>query len=359
MEARIVGAAGIKFAAIRAGKFRRYHSDSALAKVFNLATLGPNARDAVRTMQGVSGALRLLRQFKPDVVFLKGGYVCLPVGLAARLLHIPYVIHESDMAPGLANRILSRWATKIAVGFPAKSYKMFAADRLVYTGNPVPADRLRAHRLEGLAAFRLKADVPTILVIGGSQGAAQINDVVVAALPALLEHYQVIHQAGESDYSRLQFELSREEALPHPERYHLKGFIAREMAAAYAAADVVVSRAGANSIADLAIMGKPTVLIPNYEMAGHQVDNARTLARAGAVRVLDGRTVTPAQLVGELKRILDDPEEQGRLSKAISQFARPDAAQELAKVIFEVGRLRAEERRVGEPDPQEAEEDSV
>jgi UDP-N-acetylglucosamine--N-acetylmuramyl-(pentapeptide) pyrophosphoryl-undecaprenol N-acetylglucosamine transferase len=338
MEERIVRGAGMDFAPVKAGKFRRNYFDGALAKVLNVATLGPNARDALRTVAGVSDAWRLLRRFRPDVVFIKGGYVGVPVGLAARLLHVPYVIHESDVVPGLANKLLGRWAAKIAVGFPVKSYTDFPADRLVYVGNPVREQIVRAHRLEGLAKFKLDGDVPVVLITGGSQGSRQINDCVAGALPELLEFCQIIHQTGEGEYERLQFELRRSGLGKHADRYHPFAFLLDEMAPALAAADLVVGRAGVSTIAESAVLGKPTVLIPNYQMAGHQVANARVLSRAGAARVLDGRTLTPAKLAGELRGLLQNEEAQKQLSAAIQKFGRLDAARELAKAIVDEGR---------------------
>jgi UDP-N-acetylglucosamine--N-acetylmuramyl-(pentapeptide) pyrophosphoryl-undecaprenol N-acetylglucosamine transferase len=338
MEAKIVSASGLKFASIKAGKFRRYHSANAISKVLNLQTLGPNARDAVRAVSGLAASIKILRNFRPNVVFIKGGYVGLPVGLAARLLRIPYVIHESDVSPGLANRTLGRWATKIAVGFPVKSYHDFDPGRLVFTGSPVRAEVLGTHRLEGLAKFGLDEKLPVVLVTGGSAGAMQVNNAVLDGLGELLEVCQVIHLTGEHEYERVKFEVRRRGKVEHIDRYHLFGFLLTEMAFALAAADLVISRAGANTIAELAALGKPTVLIPNYEMAGHQVENARVLSRAGAARVLDGERLTAQQLVGEVKRLIGDPEEQGRLSKAIRSFSRVDAAVELARVILEAGR---------------------
>jgi len=184
-----VTAAGLDFAPISAGKFRRNHFDSKFAKLMNLSTLGPNARDGLRTIQGVTQALRILRKFKPDVVFLKGGFVCMPVGIAARMLGVPFVIHESDVTPGITNRVLSRWAAKIAVGFPVKSYQVFDPAKLVYVGNPVRQDILKAHRLEGLAHFGLDDKRPVILITGGSQGAAQINSVVLGSVAELVEKF--------------------------------------------------------------------------------------------------------------------------------------------------------------------------
>ncbi len=339
LEARIVATRGMQFAAITSGKFRRSHADGPWAKVLNLSTIGPNVRDLARVVWGVGGSLRVLRRFKPDVVFLKGGHVCLPVGLAARLLHIPYVIHESDIEPGLANRILSRWATKIAVGFPAKTYHDFDPNRLVFTGNPVRPEVLKAHRLEGLAKFKLQSNVPVLLVWGGSQGAIAINDALVAALPLLLPVCQIIHLTGEYDFSRVKFELSRRKELPHRERYHAYAYLQAELPMALAAADVAVGRGGANTIAELAALAKPTILIPNYLMAGHQVENARVLSRQGAVRVIDERRLTPQLLAGEVQRILGSEEEQRRLSDGIRRLAKADAGLELARLILSVGRV--------------------
>lgn len=337
MEERIVAASGLKFKGIQAGKFRRYHSAGALEQIMNLHTLAPNAKDAVRTVAGVADSLKVLRAFKPDVVFLKGGFVCVPVGIAAKMLRLPYVIHESDVSPGLANRILARWASRIAVGFPVKSYRDLDRTKLVFTGNPVRNEVIQADRAEGLKKFELDADLPVLFVTGGSGGAAQINDMVVRAMPELLERCQMIHLTGEREFDRVQFELKRMGKIQNMERYHAYGFLMGEMAAALAVADVVIARAGANTIAELAALGRPTVLIPNYEMAGHQVENARVLARAGAARVLDGAKLTPEQLVGEVRRLIDDGEERQRLERGIRAFYKPDAARELAQVILDVG----------------------
>lgn len=337
MEERIVRAKGLDFAAVRAGKFRRNHFDGPLQKVFNVGTLGPNSRDAVRTVAGVSDAIRVLRRYRPNVVFIKGGFVGVPVGLAARWLQIPYIIHESDIVPGLANRLLARWATKIAVGFPVKHYHDFDPARVVYTGNPVRQEIVSAHRLAGLAHFKLRDDLPVVLVTGGSQGSRQINDSLVLALPQLTTFAQVIHLTGEHEYERLQFVQRNVPALAHPERYQAHAFLLADMPLALAAADLVISRAGVNTIVELAALAKPTILIPNYEMAGHQVANAKVLARTGAARVLDGRKMTADKLVAEVRRVLDASDEQDRLSKAIAQFAVPQAAEALADLIVQVG----------------------
>jgi UDP-N-acetylglucosamine--N-acetylmuramyl-(pentapeptide) pyrophosphoryl-undecaprenol N-acetylglucosamine transferase len=350
MEARIVAASGIRFAAITSGKFRRDQRAgvSLISKLFNPATLGLNARDMVRVGRGIMASLRIIRAFKPDVIFLKGGFVCLPVGLAAHLLRLPYVIHESDVSPGLANRILSRWAQKIAVGFPTKSYPGFEAARLEYVGNPIRLEILSAHRLEGLAAFNLSDKLPVILVTGGSQGAAEINDVVISALPQLLERYQIIHQTGEGELARITFELSRQGDIPNVERYHPYAFLMKEMPLALAAADVIIGRAGVGTISDSAALRKPTILIPNNQMAAHQMANARMLARMGAVRVIDNAKLTPERLIGEVSRILDNPREAAALSQAIGEFARPEAARDLARLVLTSARQPKPKRGDGD-----------
>lgn len=359
MEAKIVAASGMKFAAIKAGKFRRDHFAGSIAKVFNLATLGPNARDGLRTVQGVADSLRVLRRFKPQVIFIKGGFVGVPVGIAAKLLRIPYIIHESDVTPGLANRLLGRWAERIAVGFPVKSYSDFEKSRLVFVGNPVRREIMSATRAQGLMHYKLDDSLPVLLVTGGSQGARQINDIVLDALPDLLERYQLIHQAGEGELERVQFELSRHKKLPHIGRYHPYAFIMKEMGLALAVADLVIGRAGVGTIADSAVLGKPTVLIPNSAMAGHQVANAKVLSRSGAARVLDGQTLTPEKFIREIDRIVGDREEQERLSKAIAQFANPEAAVELARVILAVGGEYSQNDEPVEAEPTEVENDQV
>ena len=219
------------------------------------------------------------------------------------------------------------------MGFPVKSYRAFEPKKLVYVGNPVRADILTAHRLEGLAHFKLDGSLPVILVTGGSQGAAQINNAVLQVLPELTQKYQIIHQTGEGEINRIMFELSRRKHEPNIARYHPYGFLMGDMGLALAAADLVIGRAGVNTINDSAVLGKPTILIPNYEMAGHQVENAKVLSRQGAVRVMDGAKLTGERLVAEITHVLSDDDEQERLSAAIRSFGRPNAANDLAQVI--------------------------
>lgn len=338
MESKLIPAAGIKFEGIKAGKFRRLYSASVLSKILNLRTIGPNARDVGRTVQGVGMSLKILRRFKPDVVFAKGGFVALPVGVAARMLKIPLVIHESDVVPGIGTKVLARWAQKIAVGFPERYYHEFPKDRVVFTGNPVRKEIMVPHRLEGLARFNLTDELPVVLVTGGSSGSREVNDAVVSGLQQILETAQLIHLTGEGEYDHVKFQVSRLGDIKQIHRYQPFGFLTSDMALALSAADLVISRAGANTIAELATLKKPTVLIPNTEMAGHQMVNAKVLARAGAARVLNSQGLTGEKLAREIRRLVGDQQELDRLGKSIGEFSKPDAAQALAEIILSVGR---------------------
>lgn len=335
MEARIVEANGIPFAPIKAGKFRRVHASHIMRKIFNPATLGLNARDSVRLLSGIYQSIRVIRKFKPDVIFLKGGYVSLPLGIAAGWLRIPFIIHESDLIPGLANRMLSRKAAKIAVGFPVDKYRQLSQNRLVYTGNPVRSQVLGIDSNAAKRHFGLTTKLPVVLVTGGSQGASALNDGLVAALPQLIEQYQIIHLTGERDIESVKFQVGRLH-LPQPEHYQAHAFLTDDMGQALAAADVVISRAGATTIAELALMGKPTILVPNQTMAGHQVENAQMLARAGAVRVITEDRLTPPVLLRELAGICGNETERQDLVEHLKAMAVPDAAERLANEIMEL-----------------------
>lgn len=335
MEERIVAAAGIDFASIKAGKFRRMHATHVIQKIFNPSTFGLNARDSLRVVSGIYQSLGIIRRFKPDVIFIKGGYVGLPLGIAAGWLRVPFIIHESDLEPGLANRILARRAVRVAVGFPVDKYSGFAPHKLVYTGNPVRPELVSADPAKARRHFGLSAKLPVVLVTGGSQGAREINSAIVAALPQLIQQFQIIHQTGEHEIESVKFQVNRLR-LAHPERYHPVAFLTDDMAEALAAADAVIARAGATTIAELALAQKPAILIPNTTMAGHQVANAQLLARAGAARLINEERITPALLMRELSAITGSAEEREYLIKHLQAFGVPDAPERLAEEIIKV-----------------------
>ena len=332
VESKIVAGAGWDFAGIAAGKLRRYHGSSWVSKIADLESATLNFRDIFRLLRGFGQSVGVIRKFKPDVIFIKGGYVGLPVGWAARLLRVPYVIHESDVIPGLTNRLLAKGAKAIAVGFPVSSYD-WPATKMHFTGSPIRHQLLHPHRLEGLAHFGFTEDLPVVLVMGGSQGAKIINDVVIETLPKLVQLYQLIHLTGEKEIERVRFETSRLR-LSRPERYRPHAFLMEELGLALAASDIVVSRAGANAIAELAALQKPTILVPNPRLVGgHQTANARVLSRLGAVRVLPEAKLGSESLLNEIEHITGSQQIQAALSKSMKNFARLDADEQLADLI--------------------------
>ncbi len=332
MEARIVQSAGLEFKSIKAGKFRRYKNLSPGQKIRHLSSIVLNVRDSFKVLAGVAQSRRIIKQFNPEVIFIKGGYVGLPVGLAAGMMKVPYIIHESDVDPGLTNRILAKRAQIVAVGFPVEYYHDLPKAKLLFTGNPIRRSLLGAHRLEGLAKFKLNANEPVLLVVGGSSGSRSLNQVVVESLAELTKRYQVIHVTGEGDIERVRFQVKRLR-LVNPNRYHLEAFLMEEMALAYAAADLVICRAGANTIAELAALGKPAVLVPHPNLHD-QAKNATLLARQSAVRVIQEPKLNRQNLLREVDKILGSEEEQALLTQHIKQFAHIDADKRLAEAIL-------------------------
>jgi UDP-N-acetylglucosamine--N-acetylmuramyl-(pentapeptide) pyrophosphoryl-undecaprenol N-acetylglucosamine transferase len=333
MEANVAAAHGLTFEAIKAGKLRRYSDVSKLRSLTDVKTISLNVRDITRLVRGYRRSTSILRRFKPDVVFAKGGYVSLPVGLAAATLRIPYVVHESDLRAGISNRTLAKWATKVAVGFPVKNYHDLPKSKLVYTGSPIRAELLTLSQTKAKKHFSLHSTKPVVLVTGGGLGSQSLNDVVVTALPKLLEEYQVLHITGEKDIEHVRFRLrafSKEELAD----YHVFSFLREDMPQALVAADIVITRAGATTLAELAALAKPTIVIPHPSLTDQAI-NAKTFARAGAVRNVPQLGLTPAILLRELHRISNSAKEQELLAKAIAEFAKTDAAHELAELIVE------------------------
>lgn len=339
MEQKIARAAGFAFTPIVSGKLRRYHNRTMLANIFDVQTLFLNIRDMFRVLYGIIQAFAILRRFKPNVIFIKGGYVGLPLGIVAGWTGVPYITHESDTIPGLTNRLLAKRATRIATGFPTSKYgSVLPKQKLVYVGNPVRSELLSGHRLAALAHFGLAADVPIVFITGGSQGAHVINQAVVAGLTELTTHFQIVHHTGEAEIELVRFEVSRLK-LKNPKRYQAFSFLSSDMGLVLAAADIVVARAGANTIAELAALAKPTILIPNHRLTGgHQTENARMLGRAGAVRVITEDKLTPKSLYAELLKIIGDSTEMKRLAQHITTFATPRAAHDLAQLLLDNAR---------------------
>ncbi|HET8626556.1 MAG TPA: undecaprenyldiphospho-muramoylpentapeptide beta-N-acetylglucosaminyltransferase [Thermomicrobiales bacterium] len=317
---------GIPFRAIEAGKLRRY---------FSLRT----AIDAGRVPVGVLQAAVALRRFHPDVVFATGGFVSVPTVVAAALLRIPSLTHEQTAQVGLANRINLRFADVLALPYEASRTNLpRIARRVVVTGNPVRAEILAGDAAAGARRLGLDPAVPTLYVTGGARGAHAVNTAVAALLPDLLDRCQVVHACGpraaNGDFARL---TAAAEGWPPARRarYVVREFIGAELPDVYALAALVAGRAGAGTVAELAALGKPAILIPLPGTGGdEQTRNARLLADAGGAILLPEADLTPERLRATLDDLLADPARLARMGAAARALARPDAADALADELL-------------------------
>lgn len=270
-----------------------------------------------------------------------GGYVSFPVSRAAHTTGLPLVIHEQNAVPGLANRFAGRWASRIAVTFPGSAERFAHPDKVVVTGNPVRDEMLAldldARRADARAAFGLDPDTPTLLVFGGSQGARSLNRAIVRAheLWSAPEQLQVLHAAGASLHGEAAAAWERARAQATGPRVRCVDFI-DDMGAAYAAADIVVCRAGATSIAELTALGRPSVLVPYpHATRDHQMHNARALAQVGGAQVIEDSELTGRRLVDAVEPWIADASARTDASRAARVFGRRDAATQVARLVLD------------------------
>lgn len=323
--------AGIPFVSIQTGKLRRYPSFQTLT-------------DAGRIPVGVIQARKAVSSFKPDVVLSTGGFVSVPTVLAAKGI-APVVTHEQTAILGLATRIDAKVADVLAVSWDATGEAARKSHhRVVVTGNPVRASIRDGNATRGFAAFGFDPGLPLVYVTGGARGASPINTRMAALLPDLLERCQVLHQTGpESANGDLADLRERQKLWPEQlrKRYHAVDFIHDELRDVYAAASVIVGRAGAGTVAELAVIGVPSILIPLPGAGGdEQTLNARMLADAGAAVLLTQENATPERLGKTLDALFSDPERRSRMSATGRRLGKPDAASNLADVLLSVARGR-------------------
>jgi UDP-N-acetylglucosamine--N-acetylmuramyl-(pentapeptide) pyrophosphoryl-undecaprenol N-acetylglucosamine transferase len=294
----------------------------------------PNLRDFLLVGLGFIQSLTKLVFWRPDVVFTKGGFVCLPVGLAAHLLKIPLVIHDSDAHPGLTNRILARWAQAIATGAPLEYYP-YPRSKTQYVGIPIAPEFhifSSEERREAKRSLGVDESRPLVVVTGGGLGAQRINNATVAALDELLAVTSVILISGVGQYEEL-----RNKTPNNDRRFQLHAFVSDGMARMLGAADVVVTRAGATTILELAALAAPTILVPNaFLTGGHQLKNAAVYAEKQAVELIleDDMLADPQYLARTVSSLLSDEARRRALSVAIHEFARPAAAKTMAEMII-------------------------
>lgn len=311
---------------IATGKWRRYFSFQ-------------NFIDLFRIPIGIIQALWHLYVFMPEAVFSKGGAASVPVVLAARILRIPVVLHDSDAVAGRANRFLAKHAERIAIAYPS-ARKYFPERKTALTGNPVREEIMAGDADRAAAAYGLSRERQTLLVLGGSQGAYFLNAALLKILPELLSRdVQVIHQSGADNYEAIKRAIeSHDEALPNASRYILKPFFqAEELADAFALSTLVLSRAGAGSIAEIAAVKKPAILVPLASAANdEQRMNAYDVAEVGGALVLEEANMGKNMLLENILELFNHPETAASMSEKIGAFYHPDAADAIASGIREI-----------------------
>lgn len=298
----------LKYRSVSTGKWRRYFS-------------WDNFTDPFKIILGFFQSLFIIITFRPNIIFAKGGYVTFPVVLAGWFLRVPIVIHESDVAMGLANQWEAKFAKKVCVGFPAENYPAIPLERIVYTGNPI-----RAEFSTSCPSIPLHRK-PIILVTGGSQGARFINQTIAALLKDLTKKYHVIHVAGKNDYEWLS-----KNRWPN---YELYGFT-EKMPEFMKSADLIITRAGANTLSEISALGKPSILIPLPTGANnHQVINARVYEKNNAAVVATEKGLTPDNLKSIIDHLMGDIKMMQEIGRKAKELSQPNAD---TAIVTEIGK---------------------
>lgn len=285
IEKKLIEEQGISYVGISSGKFRRYMS----AKNFS---------DPFRVIKGYSEAKKIVRDYKPDVLFSKGGFVSVPVVLAAKKYKVPIIIHESDMTPGLANKISIPYATKICHNFP-ETKEHLPKGKSVLTGSPIRKELMSGNRLSGLDMCGFSANKPVIMVIGGSLGAVAVNEAVRGSLDELLKKYQIVHLCGNG---------KTDDSLNNIQGYKQYEYIKEELKDLFAMSDVIVSRAGANAICEIQALKKPSILIPLSARAsrGDQILNANSFKKQGFSEVIQEENLTKELFISTINDVYEN-----------------------------------------------------
>jgi UDP-N-acetylglucosamine--N-acetylmuramyl-(pentapeptide) pyrophosphoryl-undecaprenol N-acetylglucosamine transferase len=318
----------IEFRQIDAGKIRRQLSP---------ANIFLNFLDLFKIFFGVLESLWIVFSIYPDVVFAKGGYASFPAMFAARILRIPVIIHESDNAPGKVNKWAGRFATRIALSYP-EAAQYFPPGKTAYTGNPIRKEVAEVLDAGAYEYLKLEPGIPTLLILGGSQGAQHINETIMDILPQLVEKYQVIHQIGKRHFKVIT--ETRDVVLqgnPHKARYKPMEYLnVLELRMSAAISNLIISRAG-STIFEIAVWGKPSIIIPIPEPTSHdQRGNAYAYARSGSAEVIEEKNLTPHVLFAEIDRLLQNPAELEKMSLSAASFARKDSAKLIAQEIVSI-----------------------
>ncbi len=309
IEKKLIADYNLPYYEISTGKLRRYLSRENIADMF-------------RVVKGIGDAKKALKKIKPDIIFSKGGFVSVPVVRAAKSLKIPVICHESDMTPGLANKLCIPSAKVVCCNFP-ETVSQLPADKAVLTGSPIRAELLTGSKEKALVFTGLTGKKPVILVVGGSLGAVAVNEAVRAALPELLKTYDVIHLCGKG---------KKDDKFEGTEGYLQYEYIKEELPDLFALADAVISRAGANAICEILALRIPNILIPLSAKAsrGDQILNAASFEKQGFSIVLDEDTLTTEKLIAAVQRLHD---EHDKFVEAMTNSASSDAISIITDLI--------------------------
>ncbi len=327
---------------ISAGKLRRYHGEG-LKQLLHVPTMLRNIRDMFRTLAGIWQSYWLLGKLRPDIVFIKGGFVGVPVGLMAALRHIPYVTHDSDALPGLANRIIAKWAALHAVALPKEVYS-YPPSKTVTVGVPIshhyewvtPAMQKTFRKDLGLDQYHRM-----LFVTGGGNGSQRLNEAVLACASHLLARYKdlvIVHVAGRKLEAQIRSDYKDELTPEQFARVKVHGFV-HQMYRYTGAADVCVTRAGGTTMAEFAAQGKALVLVPNPQLTGgHQLKNAKVFVERRAVALVgeDKLQIDQLALMPALSDLFDHPEKRAQLGESLHKLAQTDSAQQLAVLLLKV-----------------------
>ncbi len=311
IEKDLIEPFGIPYHGISSGKLRRYFSTQ-------------NFTDPFRVIKGFGEARRLIKELKPDVIFSKGGFVSVPVVLAGKRCKVPVIIHESDMTPGLANKIAIPSAAKVCCNFP-ETLECLPKGKAVLTGSPIRQELLSGNKIAAMDMCGFTADKPVILVIGGSLGSVIVNNAVRESLPRLLERFQIIHLCGKG---------KMDDSLKDTKGYCQFEYIKDELRDIFALADIVISRAGANAICELLALRKPNLLIPLSAKAsrGDQLLNARSFERQGFSMVLEEDALNEDSLVSAVRKLYDN---RGTFIDAMRDSDQQDSIDTIISLIEE------------------------
>ena len=312
IEKELIEQFGIPYHGISSGKLRRYFSVQ-------------NFTDPFRVIKGVGEAKKLVKILKPDVIFSKGGFVSVPVVMAGKRRHVPTIIHESDMTPGLANKLSLSSATKVCCNFP-ETLEHLPSGKAVLTGSPIRQELLSGDKFKAREYLGFHSELPVILVVGGSLGSVAVNDAVRSVLPELLKSYQVVHLCGRGKI---------DESLKGLEGYAQFEYIKEELKDLFALTDIVISRAGANAICELLALHKPNLLIPLSAAAsrGDQILNARSFERQGFSVVLEEEELNKDSLLAAINRLYKNKDSYIDAMKQSSQQNSIDTIIELIESV--------------------------